>query len=54
MNLRSVTELHDNLVRGSEFALEPVDRKELRIINSPMLDFALAEILLERPELCPE
>ena len=98
------TELQDNLVRGAEFALEPVDRKELRIINSPqsfrtavlrecharalqegvqtksdcelmlkyhrqvrlvpgtarnfkittMLDFALAETLLARPELCPE
>jgi 2-C-methyl-D-erythritol 4-phosphate cytidylyltransferase len=98
------TELQDNLVRGGEFALEPVNRKELRIINSPQsfrtavlrecharalqegvqtnsdcelmlkyhrqvrlvpgtfrnfkitteLDLALAETLLEHPELCPD
>ena len=98
------TRLQDNLVRGGEFALEPIDRKELRIINSPqsfrtevlrechgralqegvqtssdcelmlkyhrqvrlvpgtasnfkittMLDFALAQTLLEHPELCPD
>ena len=29
------TELQDNLVRGGDFALTPVNRKELRIINSP-------------------
>ena len=98
------TKLQDNLVRGGEFALEPLDRKELRIINSPQsfrtavlrechdqalregvqtnsdcelmlkygrqvrlvpgtprnfkitsrLDLALAETLLEHPELCPD